>query len=281
MNNGRYYWLKLRENFFDEDTIAWLEEQENGKDYVLFYLKLCLKSLNTDGCLIRRVGDMLIPYEVRKLAEMTNTDFDTAVVALELLKKIGLVEVLESGEIYMTKLFEMVGSEAANGNAQRQRRFRERKKKEALQAPVTDGVTKSNTEIRDKSIEIEIEIDKEIDIDKDKEKAAATKSDDIDKEFENLWSLYPRKQGKANALKAYRKARKGKPEVYKTVEDGIKRYISYLEKKKTKPEYIKQGSTWFNQRCWEDDYSTGGYGNDGTYKGLDKASRWGKVGQEF
>ena len=277
MNNGRYYWLKLRENFFDEDTIAWLEEQENGKDYVLFYLKLCLKSLNTDGCLIRRVGDMLIPYEVRKLAEMTNTDFDTAVVALELLKKIGLVEVLESGEIYMTKLFDMVGSEAANGNAQRQRRFRERKKKEALQAPVTDGVTKSNTEIRDKSIEIEI--DKEID--KDKEKAAATKSDDIDKEFENLWSLYPRKQGQANALKAYRKARKGKPEVYKTVEDGIKRYISYLEKKKTKPEYIKQGSTWFNQRCWEDDYSTGGYGNDGTYKGLDKASRWGKVGQEF
>lgn len=277
MNNGRYYWLKLRENFFDEDTIAWLEEQENGKDYVLFYLKLCLKSLNTDGCLIRRVGDMLIPYEVRKLAEMTNTDFDTAVVALELLKKIGLVEVLESGEIYMTKLFDMVGSEAANGNAQRQRRFRERKKKEALQAPVTDGVTKSNTEIRDKSIEIEI--DKEID--KDKEKAAATKSDDIDKEFENLWSLYPRKQGQANALKAYRKARKGKPEVYKTVEDGIKRYISYLEKKKTKPEYIKQGSTWFNQRCWEDDYSTGCYGNDGTYKGLDKASRWGKVGQEF
>ena len=78
MNNGRYYWLKLSENFFDEDTIAWLEEQENGKDYVLFYLKLCLKSLNTDGCLIRRVGDMLIPYEVRKLAEMTNTDFDTA-----------------------------------------------------------------------------------------------------------------------------------------------------------------------------------------------------------
>lgn len=111
--------------------------------------------------------------------------------------------------------------------------------------------------------------------------AAAPPSDDIDKEFENLWTLYPRKQGKANALKAYKKARKGHPELYQTVEDGIKRYISYLEKKKTKPEYIKQGSTWFNQRCWEDDYSTGGDGNDGTYKGLDKASRWGKVGQEF
>ncbi|EHU8854951.1 phage replisome organizer N-terminal domain-containing protein, partial [Enterococcus faecalis] len=35
----RYYWLKLKENFFEEDTIEWLEEQPNGKEYCLIYLK--------------------------------------------------------------------------------------------------------------------------------------------------------------------------------------------------------------------------------------------------
>ena len=34
----RFHWLKLNENFFDEDAIEWLEEQENGKAYTLFYL---------------------------------------------------------------------------------------------------------------------------------------------------------------------------------------------------------------------------------------------------
>ena len=268
MSSKRYYWLKLKEDFFDEDTIEWLEEQENGRDYVLFYLKLCLKSLKTDGHLIRAVGDMLIPYEVKKLAEATHTDFDTAVVAMELLKQIGLVEVLDSGEIYLTKLHEMVGSGAGNANAQRQKRFRDRKKQALLGGVsegvtedvtgVTEGVTNSNGEIeyRDK----EIELDKEIET--DKEKATARQSDGrgsksvIDQEFDNLWTLYPRKQGKANALKAYTKARKGKPEIYQQVEAGIKAYVAYIKANGTDPRYIKQGSTWFNQRAWEDDYAT-------------------------
>ena len=41
----KFYWLQLKEDFFDEDAMSWLEEQENGERYSLFYLKLCLKSL--------------------------------------------------------------------------------------------------------------------------------------------------------------------------------------------------------------------------------------------
>ena len=40
----RFYWMKLKEGFFEDETIAWLEEQKNGKEYVLFLLKLCLKA---------------------------------------------------------------------------------------------------------------------------------------------------------------------------------------------------------------------------------------------
>ena len=42
MSNKKYYWLKLKEDFFEEDAISWIEEQEKGKEYCLFYLKLSL-----------------------------------------------------------------------------------------------------------------------------------------------------------------------------------------------------------------------------------------------
>lgn len=119
----KYYWLKLKEDFFEEDAIQWLEEQKpNGRDYAYFYLKLCLKALKSDGILIRQVGDMLIPYDNKKLAEMTRMDFDTVTVAMELLKKIGLVKVLDGGELYITQLHEMVGYESKWAKYKRQER---------------------------------------------------------------------------------------------------------------------------------------------------------------
>lgn len=68
----KFFWLQLKEDFFDDDAIQWLEEQKpNGRDYAYFYLKLCLKSLRTNGILIRNVGEILIPYDNEKLAELT------------------------------------------------------------------------------------------------------------------------------------------------------------------------------------------------------------------
>ena len=107
----RFYWLQLKEDFFEDDAINWLEEQKpNGRDYAYFYLKLCLKSLKSNGILIREVGNILIPYDNNKLAELTKMDFDTVCVAMELLKKIGLIEILEDGEIYLTQLENLIGS---------------------------------------------------------------------------------------------------------------------------------------------------------------------------
>lgn len=124
--NKKYYWLKLKEDFFEEDTINWIEEQENGKDYCLFYLKLCLKSLKTNGTLIRNVGTMLVPYDAKQLGKITNTDIDTVRVAMELFKNIGLVEVLENGEIYLTQLENMVGSETSKAQLMRNKRAKDK-----------------------------------------------------------------------------------------------------------------------------------------------------------
>lgn len=156
-DNKRFYWLKLKENFFEEDTISWLEEQENGKEYCLFYLKLCLKSLKTDGILIRNVGELLVPYDIKKLAEMTHTDIDTARVSMEIFEKIGLIQILENGEIYLTQLENMVGSETTK--AETMRRLRTQRKIEGN--IVTKMLPRERVRERDKEIEKDIEIELE------------------------------------------------------------------------------------------------------------------------
>lgn len=120
----KFYWLQLKEDFFEDDAIEWLEEQQpNGRDYAYFYLKLCLKSLKSNGILIREVGNILIPYDNQKLAEITKMDFDTVTIAMELLKKIGLVQVLDNGEIYMTQLENLIGSVSKGALKKQQQRL--------------------------------------------------------------------------------------------------------------------------------------------------------------
>ena len=163
-DKSKFYWLQLKEDFFDEDAINWLEEQPNGKEYSLFYLKLCLKSLKTNGVLIRKVGNMLIPYDHVKLGELTKTNPDTVVVAMKLLIQIGLVEVLDNGEFFLTQVADMIGSQSRGAF----------KKEQQIANRNSTKLLKGGTEVEkippkiDIDIEKDIELDKEIEIDKEK-----------------------------------------------------------------------------------------------------------------
>lgn len=75
----------------------------------------------------------------------------------------------------------------------------------------------------------------------------------ISAEFNELWELYPRKKGKPQALKAYRKARKNGA-TFEEVKQGIKDYCRQIDALKTDAEFIKHGSTWFNNEGWKDEY---------------------------
>ena len=256
-DNKRYYWLKLNENFFEDDTVQWLEEQENGKEYVIFYLKLCLKSLKDDGSLIRYVGQKLIPYDVKALSRLTSTPADTVAVAMKTFAEIGLVEVKSTGEIYLSQIDELIGSETEVAKRVRKHRARksiEDKNRKLLQC--NGEVTKCNTE---KEIEIEKELDIELDINKelssDNRHSSKINKEQLDKDFEALWKLYPNKKGKAKAKKAYAKAIKDGV-TNKQIQDGIVAYTKEIKAKNTDKEYIKHGSTWFNNRAWEDEYDT-------------------------
>ena len=77
---------------------------------------------------------------------------------------------------------------------------------------------------------------------------------DIQAEFENLWSMYPKKQGKADAFKHYQKARKSGT-TYEEVEQGILAYKESIRANDTDMQYVKMGSTFFSQKSWADDWS--------------------------
>lgn len=179
--NKRYYWLKLPKDFFQSETMRWLEEQPNGIYYSNFYLKLCLMSMNDNGMLIRRVGEMYIPYDVKRLSELTNINSDTIMVAIQLLQKVGLLEILDNGAFYLNQVKNMVGSETVK--AEQMRKSRARKKQKQLEGNnvtkalpncsknVVENVTPEN---RDKRIDIR---DKRIDsrvIDKENENDTTT-----------------------------------------------------------------------------------------------------------
>lgn len=175
MTNKRFYWIKLRTDFFNQDTIDFLLSQKNGCEYVVLYQMLCLNTVNTNGQLVNQIGEMIIPYDVPKIVRDTKYfDHDTVVVAMELYRKLGLIFESETGALAISNYQHMVGSEAANANAQRQKRFREKQKETLLEvSSVTksnarsnvESITKSNVENRDKDIR-----DKSIENrDKDKE----------------------------------------------------------------------------------------------------------------
>ena len=208
----KFYWLQLKEDFFENDAIEWLEEQKpNGRDYAYFYLKLCLKSLKSNGILIRKVGNVLIPYDNRKLAELTKIDFDTVTVAMELLKKIGLVTIFESGEIYINQLDNLIGSQSKGAFKKQQQRLLGR-------------------QLADKclpKIEIDIEIDKKKESIK-KEKNNKKSADALTPLILNN-NFYKENEDLKQKVIEWLQYKKEKKEYYK--ETGFKSLLKQIENK--------------------------------------------------
>lgn len=249
--NKRYYWLKLKEDFFEDDTISWLEEQENGKDYVIFYLKLSLKSLTDDGYLVRYVGDNLIPYDVKALAKLTNTPPDTVAVAMKTFIDMGLVTQLDSGEIYMNQINEMIGSETDKAELMRKKRAKDKQKKSDLESgntvtPMLQNVTQS------KSIEKELDLELEKDIELEQENktidSPAPQANDTEwqDDFEEWWKIYDKKIGKKDAKPKFKKHHKKYG--YDHIRQGTLLYLKTI----TDKQFQKHPTSFLNAETFND-----------------------------
>lgn len=76
----------------------------------------------------------------------------------------------------------------------------------------------------------------------------------LESDFEKLWKLYPKKIGKKPAFAAYKRAmtRKKNPATNRQIQDGIVAYRQLINSKGTEKQFIKDGSTFFNQESWND-----------------------------
>ena len=105
-DNRKYYYLKLKENYFDDDSIVLLESMQDGVLYSNILLKLYLKSLKHGG---RLQLDEDIPYTAQMIATITRQQIGTVERALQIFLKLGLVEVLDSGTFYMSNIELLIG----------------------------------------------------------------------------------------------------------------------------------------------------------------------------
>ena len=120
-----FWWIKLQNDFFEKDEVKIIESVPDGARYIVFYIKLLLKSANTDGHLMFRD---VIPYTEDMLAAVTKTDPTTVKHAINLFLKLGLMEKIDSGTLHMLELKKMVGAET--GFARKKREYREKLKVE-------------------------------------------------------------------------------------------------------------------------------------------------------
>ena len=163
----RYYWLKLKRDFFKRHDIRIIEAMPNGKDYILFYLKLLCESVDHDGNL--RFSEQ-IPYNEDMLATITSTNVDVVRSAIKIFTQLNMMEILDDGTFYMNEVERMIGSETYWAERKRLQRDKERPTEDnnwTMSSEIGQSPTcpsKSKRQI--KSIEKEKETDKEIESEK-------------------------------------------------------------------------------------------------------------------
>ena len=162
-DNKRYYYLKLKENFFDSDEMVLLESMPDGYIYSNILLKLYLRSLKHEGKLM--FNDR-IPFNSTMLATITRHSVGVVEKAVQIFRDLQLIDVLDNGAIYMSDIQSFIGKSSTE--ADRKREYR-KKIEEAKRNLITEGQV--SDKCPDKTTpELEIEIEKDIDIDKEEKK---------------------------------------------------------------------------------------------------------------
>ena len=162
-DNKRYYYLKLKENFFDSDEMVLLESMPDGYIYSNILLKLYLRSLKHEGKLM--FNDR-IPFNSTMLATITRHSVGVVEKAVQIFRDLQLIDVLDNGAIYLSDIQSFIGKSSTE--ADRKREYR-KKIEDAKRNLITGGQV--SDKCPDKTTpELEIEIEKDIDIDKEEKK---------------------------------------------------------------------------------------------------------------
>ncbi|HFX3789557.1 phage replisome organizer N-terminal domain-containing protein [Enterococcus faecium] len=193
-DNKRYYYLKLKENFFDSDEMVLLESMPDGYIYSNILLKLYLRSLKHEGKLM--FNDR-IPFNSTMLATITRHSVGVVEKAVQIFRDLQLIDVLDNGAIYMSDIQSFIGKSSTE--ADRKREYR-KKIEEAKRNLITGGQV--SDKCPDKTTpELEIEIEKDIDKEEKKGKYSNEHLRLAKKLQSNLTEDFPKEMNKVDIEK--------------------------------------------------------------------------------
>lgn len=191
-DNKKYYYMRLKENFFDTNEMKVLEAMQDGYKYSNILLKLYLMSLQSNGKLMLNEH---IPYNSQMIATITRHSVGDVEKALVLFKDLGLIEVLDSGAIYMLDIQKYIGKSSTEAD-----RIKQYRKSVAERKQIE---TSKDVQMYDKCTpKIEIELEKDIEIDTKKKKKSA-KAD-----LDGMINSFTENEELREALKAFLDMRK-------------------------------------------------------------------------
>lgn len=124
MSERRFFWLKLKEDFFDEKQIKYLRKLPDGDKLTIVYLKMLLKSLRTEGLL---KYDKILPSCEAELSMILDEDENIIKLLINALQQLNLIEIYDDESLYLTAVKELTASEGTS--ASRMRKLREKKNK--------------------------------------------------------------------------------------------------------------------------------------------------------
>ena len=159
-DNKKYYYIRLKDSFFDSDEMKVMESMKDGYLYGNILLKLYLRSLKNNGCLMLNER---IPYNAEMLATITGHQFGTVKQALTVFKDLGLIEVLDNGAIYMLDIQNFIGNGSSDGDSKRANR-------RGITDKCPTNVRQMSTIVRDRDIDRVRERDRDKDRNKDRDK---------------------------------------------------------------------------------------------------------------
>ena len=124
--NRRYYYLKLKEYFFNSETMMILESMQDGLLYSNLLLKMYLMSLKSGGILL--LGDHF-PHTPQTIATCTRHQIGTVERGLKIFLQLGLIEILTDGAYYMTDIQLLIGQSSTEGERKKRERSRLQRQK--------------------------------------------------------------------------------------------------------------------------------------------------------
>lgn len=162
-DNKKYYYMRLKENFFDSDEMIILENMDNrdGIIYSNILLKLYLRSLKYEG---RLMFNDRIPFNPQMLSTIVRHPVGVVEKALKAFVDLGLVEVMDNGAIYMLDIQNFIGKTSTEADRQREYQARIAKEKKVvrnLTGNIGENFEKTTPELE---IEIETELKKESEV---------------------------------------------------------------------------------------------------------------------